>query len=152
MTHPLIPEILNLATPIGDKLGLEVVEIVFQTNKNPPVLRVYIRSLQDDTSLDNCEQMSKQLEEILDSQDIIPGNYLLEISSPGISRQLTVDRDFISFKGFPVEVETYTLYKNQQKWQGNLQGRDEQSVYINQKGKAIAIPRELVAKVQLEDK
>jgi ribosome maturation factor RimP len=42
MTHPLIPDLLHLATPIAENLGLEVVDIVFQTNKRPPVLRLSI--------------------------------------------------------------------------------------------------------------
>jgi ribosome maturation factor RimP len=151
MTESVITEIFKIATSIAEKLGLEVVKIVFQTNKNPNVLRVDIRNLNGDTSLDDCEQMSKSLEQSLDTEEILPGAYLLEISSPGISEQLTTDREFISFKGFPVMVETSEPYKKKQKWQGNLQGRDEQSIYINQKGKMISIPRELVSLVQLEN-
>lgn len=151
MTHPLVPEIINLAKPIAQKLGLEVIEIIFQTNKKPPVLRVDIRNLETDTGLDNCEQMSRLLEETLDALEIMPEAYMLEVSSPGISRQLTTDRDFISFKGFPVTVTTHTSYKNEKEWRGSLQGRDEKAIYISQKGKAIAIPIELVAKVQLDD-
>lgn len=152
MTHPLIPEIVNIATPIAEKLGLEVVGIVFQTNKKPPVLRVDIRNTQSETGLDDCEQMSRLLEEALDIQETIPGSYVLEISSPGISRELTTDREFISFKGFPVLVKTYAPYKNEKLWRGNLHRRDEQAVYLNLKGKTIAIPRDLVAKVQLDDR
>jgi ribosome maturation factor RimP len=151
MSHPLVPEIINLAKPIAQKLGLEVVEIIFQTNKKPPVLRVDIRNRQTETSLDDCEQMSRLLEETLDLQEIIPGAYVLEISSPGIPRQLTTDKEFISFKGFPVVVKTDAPYQNKKQWRGNLQGRDEKAIYIHQKGKAIAIPLELVAEVQLDD-
>lgn len=153
MTHPLIPEITKLASPIANELGLEIIEIIFQTNKNPPVLRINIQNSKEDEdiSLDNCEQMSRILEETLDSQNIIPGNYLLEISSPGISEELSTDRDFISFKGFPVVVKSKALYKNKQEWRGNLQGRDEQTVYLNQKGKIIKIPRELVSQVKFDE-
>ncbi|MDJ0548531.1 MAG: ribosome maturation factor RimP, partial [Microcystis sp. M49637_WE12] len=59
MTHPLIADLLHLATPIAENLGLEVVDIVFQTNKRPPVLRVDIRNLAGDTGLEDCEQMSR---------------------------------------------------------------------------------------------
>jgi ribosome maturation factor RimP len=152
MTHPLVTEIFDLAQPIAEKLNLEVVDIVFQTNKKPPVLRVDIRNTQGDTGLDECEKMSRLLEETLDTQELIPDSYVLEISSPGISRQLTSDREFITFKGFPVVITTHELYKNQQQWQGNLQSRDEQAIYLNCKGKIVTIPRDLVAKVQLDDK
>jgi ribosome maturation factor RimP len=150
MTHPLIPQIIDLATPIAEMLGLEIVGVLFQTNKQPPILRVDIRNLGKDTGLDDCERMSRALEETLDATEIIPSSYILEISSPGISRQLTTDREFIAFKGFSVIVKTYAPYQNHREWRGQLQGRDDSSVYLNQKGKAISIPRDLVATVQLE--
>jgi ribosome maturation factor RimP len=151
MTHPLIATIIDLATPIAEELGLEVVEVVFQTNKKPPVLRVDIRNLNQDTSLNDCEQMSRSLEAALDATETIPGSYVLEISSPGISRQLNTDREFIAFKGFGVIVNTYAPIENQKEWRGQLQGRDNNAVYINRKGRAITIPRQLIAKVQLDD-
>ncbi len=151
MTHPLIPKIIEIATPVAQTLGLEVVGAVFQTNKNPPVLRVDVRNLNSDTSLDDCERMSRALEEALDASETIESSYVLEISSPGISRQLTTDREFISFKGFAAIVKTYAPYKESKEWRGRLQGRDEKAVYLNQKGRTIAIPRELIAKVQLDE-
>jgi ribosome maturation factor RimP len=150
MTHPIVPQIIEIATPIAEELGLEVVDAVFQTNKRPPVLRVDIRNLSNDTGLDDCERMSIALETALDAKEIVPGSYVLEISSPGISRQLATDREFIAFKGFAVVVTTYAPYESQKEWRGKLQGRDEETVYINQKGRAIAIPRQLVAAVRLD--
>jgi ribosome maturation factor RimP len=151
MTHPLIPAILELATPIARDIGLEIVEIVFQTNKRPPVLRVDIRNLDRETGLEDCEQMSRALETSLDSQEIIPGAYILEISSPGISRQLTSDREFNSFKGFAVIVTTREESGGQKEWHGKLQGRDEARLYLNQKGRAISLVRSLVIGVRLDD-
>lgn len=152
MTHPLIPQLIELATPIAENLGLEVVGAVFHTNRRPPVLRVDIRNPTGDTSLNDCERMSRALEEQLDATDIIPDAYVLEISSPGISRELTTDREFIAFKGFSVMVETSEPYEGQKQWKGQLIRRDETGVYLNQKGRAIAIPRQLVTRVQLDDK
>lgn len=151
MTHPLIPQIIDLATPIAQELGLEVVSAVFQTHQNPSVLRVDIRNPKADTSLNDCEQMSRALEATLDSLDAIPEAYVLEVSSPGTSRTLTTDREFIAFKGFPVRVETDRPFEGRQKWTGQLVGRDETAVRLNRKGRLVAIPREFVAAVQLND-
>ncbi|NJL82450.1 MAG: ribosome maturation factor RimP [Chloroflexaceae bacterium] len=151
MTHPLIPEILDLAEPIAAELGLEVVEAVFQTNRKPPILRVDVRNLTGDTGLNDCEQMSHALEARLDASDLIPGSYVLEISSPGISRQLLGDREFAAFKGFAAIVTTSEPYQGHSQWRGRLQGRDETAVYLNDKGRHLAIPRSLVDKVQLDD-
>ena len=151
MTHPVVPQIIELASPLAQELNLELVDAVFQTNKTPPILRIDVRNPSADTSLENCEQMSRILEERLDVAEIIPGAYVLEISSPGISRTLTTEREFIAFKGFAVTINTFAPYKNHKQWQGRLQYRDEIAVHINKKGKAIAIPRDLIAKVQLDD-
>ncbi|HHP7231334.1 MAG TPA: ribosome maturation factor RimP [Xenococcaceae cyanobacterium] len=151
MTHSLVPPIIDLATPIAQKLNLEVVDVVFQTNKNPPVLRVDVRNILQDTGLEDCEQMSKALEAELDTTALITSAYVLEVSSPGITCNLTTDRDFITFKGFSIVVKTFAPYKNQKLWQGKLQGRDENNIYLNQKGRTITIPRELVAQVQIDD-
>lgn len=152
MTHPLIPQLIDFATPVAEKLGLEVVGAVFQTNRRPPVLRVDIRNRHGDIGVDDCERMSRALEEELDAVDLIPDAYVLEISSPGIPQELTTDREFISFKGFPVIVKTSEPYENHHEWRGQLIRRDESGVYLNQKGRAIAIPRQLVTRVQLDDK
>jgi ribosome maturation factor RimP len=152
MTHPLVPQIINLAKPVADHLGLEVVDAVFQTNQSPPVLRLDVRSLsQADTSLEDCEKMSQALESVLDTTNIIPDAYVLEISSPGISEQLTADRDFIVFKGFMVEVHLSEPHKGKQTWVGQLVRRDDNAVVLTQKGKPISLPRAVVEVVQLSN-
>lgn len=151
MTHPLIPQILNLAAPVAESMGLEVVNAVFHTNQNPPVLRVDVRNQQGDTGLDDCEQMSHALEAVLDEANVIPDQYVLEVSSPGISQWLTSDREFISFRGFPTLVTTLEPYQGQVQWAGKLIRRDQEAVYINKKGRTIAIPRNLIDRVQLTE-
>jgi ribosome maturation factor RimP len=151
MTHPLIPQILYLAAPLAKSLRLEVVSAVFQTNQRPPVLRVDIRNLDRDTGLNDCEQMSRVLEARLDETGLIPDAYVLEVSSPGISGVLDTDRDFISFKGFAVTVTASEAYSGHKEWTGQLIKRDQEAVHLSQKGRAIAIPRHLITRVQLAD-
>ncbi|MBD2567775.1 MULTISPECIES: ribosome maturation factor RimP [Nostocaceae] len=152
MTHPLVPQIIDLATPVAEELGLEIVGVVFHTNQSPPVLRVDIRNPQQDTGLDDCERMSRALEAELDVAEIIPDAYMLEVSSPGISRELVTDREFISFKGFPVVISTSPPHNGQQEWIGHLIRRDETTVYLNQKGRAVGIPRSLITRVQIDER
>ena len=151
MTHPLVPQIVDLAKPVAEDLGLEVVKVVFHTNQSPPVLRVDIRNPKQDTGLDDCERMSRHLEANLDAASIISDAYVLEVSSPGISQQLKTDREFISFKGFPVKVCTSSPHQGRSEWNGKLVRRDENSVYLNRKGRVVEIPRSNVISVQLEE-
>lgn len=152
MAHPLIPQIIDLAAPVAEDLGLELVGAVFHTNQRPPVLRVDIRNPQQDTGLDDCERMSRALETTLDEADVIPDAYVLEVSSPGVSRQLITDRDFISFKGFAVIVSTSQPNEGQLEWTGQLIRRDDTAVHLNQKGRAIAILRSIITGVQMDER
>jgi ribosome maturation factor RimP len=152
MTHPLIPQIIDLANPVAESIGLEVVGAVLHTNQHPPILRVDIRNLQQDTGLDDCERMSRALELALDGSGLLADAYILEVSSPGIDRQLTTDREFISFKGFPVTVMTTEPFQGQKTWSGQLVRQDEEAIHLSRKGRAIAIPKTLVSKVQLSDR
>ena len=151
MTHPLVPKIIDVATPIARELGLEVVGAVFQTNHSPPVMRIDIRNPHQDTGVDDCERMSIALEEKLDSEQLVPDAYVLEISSPGLSKYLSSDRDFQTFKGFPITVKTTEAYKGKTEWAGKLMSRDETAVYLNQKGRKVSLPRELITTVELSE-
>lgn len=146
MAHPLATQVETLAQPIAAQLGFELIRVSFHPNQQPPVLRVVIRTLEAgaDTSHAHCEAMSRALEAELDQSDQIPGNYVLEISSPGVSTHLTSDREFEVFRGFPVAIQVDPPYKDKSCWLGNLVGRDHDSVHLSIKGRAIKIPREQV--------
>ena len=152
MTHPVIPQVLEIANPIAAELGLEVVGAVLQTNHNPPVLRIDVRNLtQTDTSLNDCERMSIALGEELEPSNVLPDAYVLEVSSPGVSNQLETERDFIVFKGFTIEVTLHTAHKGKKVWIGTLLERTDSKLAISQRGRRIALPGELVQSVQLSN-
>lgn len=152
MAHPVIPQVLEIATPLATKLGLEVVDAVFQTNHSPPILRIDVRNLsQTDTSLNDCERMSIALGERLETSDTLPDAYVLEVSSPGVSNQLETSRDFIVFKGFAIEVTLHTPHKGKTIWVGTLLERTESKLAISQRGRRVALPIELVESVQLSN-
>ncbi|CAN1210919.1 ribosome maturation factor RimP [Tumidithrix helvetica PCC 7403] len=149
MSHPLIPQILQIAEAIATPLGLEVVDTVLQTHKNPAILRVDIRNLEQNTGLEDCERMSHALEASLDQAELISFAYVLEVSSPGTDRQLQSDREFIAFRGFMVTASANAPYEGKESWTGHLVSRDLDHVTLSLKGKIINIPRELVHRVEL---
>lgn len=151
MPHPLIPQIIKAATPVAQRLGFDVVDAAFHTNQSPPVLRIDIQHAERDITLDDCEAMSRALDAALDESSIIPDSYVLEISSSGIDRVLSTDRDFISFKGFSVTVITHEPFRGQMSLTGQLIKRDDESVQLNCKGRAVSIPRHMVNRVQFAD-
>ena len=151
MAHPLVPKILELAAPLAAALDLEVVKAVFQTNQSPPTLRLDVRHLEGETGLEHCEQMSRALDAEIEAAQLIPDAYVLEGSSPGVSDFLSQDRDFVTFKGFPVIVQTSEPIKGQSCLEGSLVRRDEDYVHLTRKGRPLKIPRSLVITVELSN-
>jgi len=149
MSHPLVPQILQLAESIASELGLEAIDVILHTHKNPHVLRVDIFNPNQHTGLEDCERMSQALSAALDREEIIPHAFVLEVSSPGTDRLLEIDREFIAFKGFAVKVNTRIPHEGKQEWTGNLVDRDETNLTISQKGRLVNLPRELVCRVEL---
>ena len=149
MTHPLIDKLIPLAEPLAQDLGLEIIDAVFQTNQSPPVLRLDVRNLNADTGLEDCEKLSRGLDELLEQRNLIPDAYVLEVSSPGLSDVLKEDRDFVTFRGFPVLVHTHEPYKKQQDWTGLLVEKNEKALKLNLKGRMVSIPIELIDWVKL---
>ncbi|MFM1901727.1 MAG: hypothetical protein RLZZ216_2303 [Cyanobacteriota bacterium] len=102
-----------------------------------------------DVSLDDCAGFSGPMGEALESQALLTEAYVLEISSPGIGDQLQSDRDFQTFRSYPVEV----LYRDdegrEQRQQGSLLERNDDHVQVNVRGRIKRIARPSVISVQL---
>ena len=103
-----------------------------------------------DVSLDNCAAFSGVLGEALEGSDLLEEAYVLEISSPGIGEELKDDRDFRSFRGFPVEVHVHDAKTGGElKREGLLLERDETTVHLNVRGRTVRVPRNEVIAVRL---
>ena len=120
------------------------------THMSPMTLEVQIRhSTGTDVSLDDCAGFSGVLGEALETSTLLTEAYVLEISSPGIGDQLIEDRDFQTFRGFPVEVIHRDKDDSEQRLDGLLLERNDDVLQINIRGRIKRIPRDHVISVQL---
>jgi len=85
--------------------GFELVDIEYRREGRGWVLRIYIDK-DGGVSVEDCARISRELGTLLDLNDIIPGTYNLEISSPGLTRALKKVRDFERFKGKLLKIKT----------------------------------------------
>ena len=128
----------------------ELCGIQLLTHMSPMTLEVQIRhSSGADVSLDDCAQFSGVLGAALETSELLSEAYVLEISSPGIGEQLATDRDFQTFRGFPVEVTHRDLDDAEHRLDGLLLERDDESLQINIRGRIKRIPRDQVIGVRL---
>ncbi|AIQ98037.1 hypothetical protein EW15_1945 [Prochlorococcus sp. MIT 0801] len=93
--------------------------------------------------------LSQHIDEAIQGSSIIDQPFNLEISSEGIGDFLTDEKDFKTFKGFPIEVTYQDLKKIEQQTNGLLLKRTDNQLHINQKGKTQRIPVEDVIQVRL---
>lgn len=128
MAEQSLKEVVEART---EALGFELVELERAGAKNRPVFRVRVDrpdSVPGETgvTLDECARISRALEEYLDAQETIPGNYVIEVSSPGVERPLVKRRDYERFAGHEIAVKGYgPLAGRGRRLQGELLGIDD---------------------------
>lgn len=96
----------KLITPLVEKNNFELVDVEYVKEGGNWYLRAYIDK-EGGITIDDCEIVSRELSELLDQEDFIPDAYILEVSSPGLGRQLKKEKDFMRSIGKEVEVKLY---------------------------------------------
>jgi ribosome maturation factor RimP len=139
----------HLARGVAIGAELTVVGIRLLSHRIPVTIQVLVQRADGlDVSLDECASISAPLGEALEASGLISFAYVLEVSSPGIGEDLASDRDFTSFRGFPVEVLRHSEGAEQVR-EGLLLGRDESMLLLNVRGRTVRIPRDEVLRVRL---
>ncbi|HEY3840539.1 MAG TPA: ribosome maturation factor RimP [Bryobacteraceae bacterium] len=103
MTQTVVARIEEIAQNVAAADGLEVVEVEVKGSGRNQMLRIYIDKPQGVTHLD-CETVSRQLGDRLDAENLFPGHYTLEVSSPGVERKLKKWKDFERFQSQRVKI------------------------------------------------
>ena len=140
----------TLLKKVADKWDFEICSLKLQTNQNPLVLEIFIKKTNgDDISLDDCALFNIPASEEIDNSNLLNCSYVLEISSQGVSDELTSIRDFKTFKGFPVNVELNQKNLKTKLLNGLLYEKSKDYLAINIKGKIKKIPFDEVQKISL---
>ena len=123
--------------------NIELVAVEYVREKDW-YLRVFIDK-EGGIELDDCQELSGRLGDILDEKDVIKGAYMLEVSSPGLDRELKKEKDFRREKGKKVDVSLYAAVDGSKVLVGVLNGYDGDNVTIDEQ----VIPMDNVAQVRL---
>ena len=150
MSEGPVAAVEQLAGSIAAAHGCQVVSVQWLSHRLPVTLQISVqRSDGSDISLDECAGLSTPLSEAIDAAGLLTGAYVLEISSPGIGEELCSDRDFRSFRGFPVAVLHTDAKGAEQRSEGLLLERDAEVVRLNMRGRTKRIQRSDVISVRL---
>jgi ribosome maturation factor RimP len=118
--------------PTIDRLGCELVYVTLVESKTR-VLRVFIDA-PGGITLDDCERVSRRVSDVLDVENVIEGEYNLEVSSPGINRPLVKHEHFEQVRGKEVFIQMQDLHLGRRKFKGPLIAVDEQAVVVSVDG------------------
>ena len=148
--HPIDERIREIAARAADKNGLELVQVEavgFGKNKT---IRIFIDKPAGITH-DDCSAVSREMSELLDAEDLIESAYLLEVSSPGLERELYSLKDFERFAGHLARVKTKTAINGQKHFRGRILKVEDEEIFFNDRTSGDAsFPYSAVAKANLE--
>ena len=140
----------NKLKKVAKVWDFEICSLNIKTNQNQIVIEVVIKKTNgDDISLNDCAQFNGPASEEIEKSNLLNCSYVLEISSQGVSDELTSERDFKTFKGFPVNVELNQKISKTKFLHGLLYEKSKDYLAINIKGKIKRIPFDEVLKISL---
>ena len=140
-------KLTNLLQPLVEDLGYEFVGLERSNPKNP-VLVIYI-DRPDGIAVEDCEKVSREVAALLDVEDPIPGQYRLEVSSPGLDRPLFTLEHFGQFTGEVAQISLFAPQDGRRKYKGQILGTEDGQIRIDQDGVEVTLELSNIAKARL---
>ena len=128
-------KLLDLLDPVAEAAGYEIVRLRLMGGTETRRLQIMAeRAVDGDRVVEDCARHSRALSEVLDAADPISGEYLLEVSSPGVDRPLTRLKDFETYEGHEAKIELDRLAEGRKRFRGLLAGIEGDQVAIDLEG------------------
>jgi ribosome maturation factor RimP len=122
-------EVVDMATPLADELGFELVDVDFVPQAGRSLVRVFL-DRPGGITLDDCARFSRRLGDLLEMNQTLSGAYNLEVSSPGIERRLRTEEHFRRFLGQEARVELFDVADGRRRGEGRIEAAGGESVQL----------------------
>ena len=139
--------LLELVEPAVESMGYELIDIEYRAT-NRGLVRLYI-DRDGGIGLNDCEAVSREVSALMDVSDPIPGQYVLEVSSPGDDRILRKPKHFSDFAGHRVKIGLTTLHEGRRRIVGNLIGIESDEVIVETDEELVRLKLGNIAKARL---
>jgi ribosome maturation factor RimP len=156
MMQPL-EQIRAIAERVAASRGLEIWDIQSRREASGHIVRVFIdrpgpaATPEESVSIEDCEQVNRELSTILDVEDPLPFAYTLEVSSPGLDRPLRDANDYQRFAGRRVKIVVSEPVDNQKAFEGRLRGLEDNDVVLEApNGRMHRLPMHLIRRGRLD--
>ena len=147
---PLEETIIALISPALDEAGFELIRVRL-TGARTKTLQIMAERPDGTMSAENCATVSRAISPILEENDPIEGKYTLEVSSPGIDRPLTREKDFINWEGYEARLELDRMIEGRKNFKGVLAGFEDGNVAFDIAGEedTALFPRDWIVNAKL---
>ena len=145
----IVERVRAIADPILMNEGMELVEVDYRREARGWVLRLTIDK-EGGVTLDDCGRISQVVGRELDVEDFISAAYVLEVSSPGLTRRLRSEKDFIKYRNRLIKLRTVDPIDGRQQFKGKLLGVSNTLIEVEIKEGIVQIPLAKIAKANLE--
>jgi ribosome maturation factor RimP len=144
-------ELLELLDPVADAAGYEIVRLRLMAGDHARRLQILAERSDGSMPVEDCAVLARAISRVLDAADPVHGQFLLEVSSPGIDRPLTRAKDFNAWRGCQARVELDRLAEGRKRFKGELAGLDEGCVSLRLDGEAetILLPFDWIVEAKL---
>jgi ribosome maturation factor RimP len=150
MRDDIASKIEEVAKRVAESEGLELVEVEVKGGGNSRLVRIAIDKPEGVTHGD-CELVSHQVGTILDVEEVVPGRYTLEVSSPGVERKLVKPQDYERFQGKKARITLREAVEGRKNWEGTLTGIAGGAVTVEtEPGKTRQFPLTQIQKANLK--
>ena len=133
-------QLLELIDPVAEAAGYAVVRLRLMGGERRRLQVMAERPEDGEMGIDDCTRLSRAVSEVLEAADAVNGDYVLEVSSPGIDRPLTKPEHFRRFLGRRVRVRTREPIAGQRNFTGTLADADDESVTVAADSDPVRIP------------
>jgi ribosome maturation factor RimP len=151
-----LEQIRAIAERVARSHGLEIWDIVSRRETTGQIVRVFIdrpgpaATAEESVSIEDCEQVSREIGTILDVEDPLPFAYTLEVSSPGLDRPLRGEQDYRRFAGRLAKLVVSEAVDNQTAFEGRLRGVEDGTVLLEgPKARMHRLPLRLITRARL---
>lgn len=138
----------GLLAPIAEANGVSIYDVEYVKEGSDYYLRAYIDK-PGGVNIQDCENVSRALSDILDREDFIPDAYILEVSSPGLGRALKKDRHLQASLGEEVEIKLFKPIEKCKEFAGVLEGFDNETLTVREGDNPRTFKRSDIALVRL---
>ncbi len=149
-TEEIRQKVEELVQPLAAAQGVELVDAeLLRPRRGRSVLRLFL-DRPGGITLEEIARISRVVGDLLDVHDLIPESYLLEVSSPGLTRRLKKPADYQRFAGRLVRITTRSAREGRQVFRGILQGLEGDQVCIKEGGDVYRFPLAEIARARLD--